>query len=174
MSAQAGVYNFDGRPVDPDLLARLALRLELRGPDGCVEYRGGPLGMVYRAFHTTKESRQETQPLVSRYGHALTWDGRLDNRRDLIAQLGASAAGATTDAGLVMAAYLRWGRACFEKLIGDFASSRSAGEFRARARRSGNAAERECAPVQREGETAPPAAESAFKCVSNQPISLCK
>ncbi|MGH9722209.1 MAG: asparagine synthase-related protein [Bryobacteraceae bacterium] len=77
--------------------------------------------MIYRAFHTTRESRREIQPHVSGYGHALTWDGRLDNREELIACCVDALTGDTTDVSLVMAAYLRWGTACFERLIGDFA-----------------------------------------------------
>ncbi|WP_425104205.1 asparagine synthetase B family protein [Ancylobacter sp.] len=49
----------------------------------------------------------------------LGFDGRLDNRDDLLNRLGLAAA---TDTGaLLLAAYHRWGRDCFTHLIGDYA-----------------------------------------------------
>ena len=52
----------------------------------------------------------------------LTWDGRLDNRDDLISDLFTGPRGERliTDAEIVLAAYLRWGQKSFVRLIGDF------------------------------------------------------
>src|SRR5215213_3239888 len=85
MSALAGILNFGSgvAPVNEDDLARLGAALDARGPDGGFDVVSGNLGMSYRAFHTNRESRLEAQPLVSREGHLLTWNGRLDNRDDL-------------------------------------------------------------------------------------------
>ena len=47
-------------------------------------FRKGNLGILYRAFHTTKESSDGSQPHVSPSGAVITWDGRLDNRAELI------------------------------------------------------------------------------------------
>ncbi len=56
-------------------------------------------------------------------GCALVWDGRLDNREELLAQIGGEVApGApATDAEITLRAYLRWGEECFSRLLGDFA-----------------------------------------------------
>ena len=89
------------------MLAALGRGLASLGPDGGRFIKSGPMAMVYRAFHTTKESRQELQPLVSASGQVLCWDGRLDNREDLIPVLGELLRGDFTDAGIVMAARLR-------------------------------------------------------------------
>jgi asparagine synthase (glutamine-hydrolysing) len=52
----------------------------------------------------------------------LVFDGRIDNRRELIAELsGGGVDAATDDAGLTLAAYRAWGIACPSRLIGDFA-----------------------------------------------------
>ena len=49
-------------------------------------------------------------------------DGRIDNRRELIAALGRHRVGASVDdAELTLAAYGAWGDACASRLIGDFA-----------------------------------------------------
>ncbi|HSE19653.1 MAG TPA: asparagine synthase-related protein [Pyrinomonadaceae bacterium] len=125
MSALAGIFNF-GRgavPVDEFELAKLGSALESRGPDGGFDLIRGNVGMSYRAFHTNRESRLEVQPLVTREGHMLTWNGRLDNRDELIRQLSPllqTSQNAITDLSIVMAAYLKWERESFSRLVGDF------------------------------------------------------
>jgi asparagine synthase (glutamine-hydrolysing) len=123
MSALAGILNFHSA-VDEHALASLGSALDLRGPDGGYDLAAGNIGMSYRAFHTNGESRLEVQPLVTREGRMLSWNGRLDNRSDLIRDLRHyfPDAVATTipDVAIVMAAYLKWEKACFERLVGDF------------------------------------------------------
>lgn len=120
MSALGGIYNFDGAIVDPDALARLGRGLEAQGSEGGGQYASGSIGMVYRAFHANKESRLETQPFVSSHGRVLCWDGRLDNREELIAPLQDLLRRDRLDAAVVMAAYLKWGVSSFVRLVGDF------------------------------------------------------
>src|SRR5215469_85344 len=50
----------------------------------------------------------------------LSWDGRLDNRSDLLLLLADSLCGDTSNAALARAAYERWGTDGFVKLIGDW------------------------------------------------------
>ncbi len=123
MSAMGGIYNFNGAPANKELLVTLGNRLSVRGPDGGREVLFKSIGMAYRAFHTNKESRLEVQPLVSHNKHVLTWDGRLDNREELISLLRDDLHGDNTDIALVLAAYLKWGVDCLPRLIGDFALS---------------------------------------------------
>jgi asparagine synthase (glutamine-hydrolysing) len=121
MSAQAGIWNFDGKPLHQELLAKLGASVERYGPDGSRFYIDGSIGMVYSAFHTTLESRLEQQPHRSATGQVLTWDGRLDNRDELIALLHAGASGACTDVALVSLAFERWDTDCFARMVGDWA-----------------------------------------------------
>ena len=123
MSAQAGIYNFDQSPVDPILLQRMADAIAPYGPDGACQCVRGSLGMVYRAFHTTRESRFETQPYTSRRGHVMTWDGRLDNREELIQLLGHDLTLERTDVAIAADAFDQWGTNGFRRLIGDWAVS---------------------------------------------------
>lgn len=87
MSIQAGIWNFDGKPVNRDLLANFSEALSWQGPDGESVYTDDSIALLYRPFHTTEESRRERQPYVSRRGFVLTWDGRLDNRDELMIEL---------------------------------------------------------------------------------------
>jgi len=123
MSVQAGIWNFDGKPVDPTLVAKFHESLRQQGPDGESSWSDGSVALLYRPFHTTAESRREKQPYTSRRGFVLTWDGRLDNREDLIAELRNCLDAQPTDVAIVAAGFDHWETACFGRLVGDFAVS---------------------------------------------------
>ncbi len=123
MSAQFGKCNFDGKRVDPQELDLVRPVLAPYGTDAEGIFRKDNVGIIYRAFHTTKESRLENQPHVSPSGAVITWDGRLDNRSQLVDELGGELSSDSTDLSIVAAAYERWGTDSFAKLIGDWAVS---------------------------------------------------
>jgi asparagine synthase (glutamine-hydrolysing) len=123
MSVQFGTWNFDGQPSTPDYIEKVSTTLAPYGPDGDGLYANGGVTMLYRAFHTTKESYDETQPAVTAFGPAITWDGRLDNRSELIAELRNGLTVNSTDIAIVATAYQKWGENCFCKLIGEWALS---------------------------------------------------
>src|SRR5208283_398214 len=97
MSAQFGKCNFDGKPVDTQELSRVRAELAPYGPDAERVFRKDNVGIIYRAFHTTKESKLENQPYVSPSGAIITWDGRLDNRSELLHELGGELSNDSTD-----------------------------------------------------------------------------
>jgi asparagine synthase (glutamine-hydrolysing) len=144
MSAIGGIHHFDGAVPDPDALHILERTLETR--EGCF---GETLlrdytAVVFRGVVTNRESAGESQPLALPAGEVLVWDGRLDNRGDLISQCsseltriqsaGMAPAGFSKserprsedacrnpgDGTLVLAAFLRWGSDAFSRLIGDY------------------------------------------------------
>jgi asparagine synthase (glutamine-hydrolysing) len=121
MSVQAGIWNFDDRPVDRNLLNKFSDCLKHQGPDAEFVHESKSIALVYRPFHTTKESRKEKQPYLSKRGFVLTWDGRLDNRTDLISTLGGTDDESTTDVSIVAAAFDRWEAGSFRQIIGDWA-----------------------------------------------------
>ena len=105
------------------MLNTMSNALASNGPDGDGVYANGAIGMVYRAFWTNRESRRELQPLVTDAGHVLAWDGRLDNRSELIRLLRDQLFDDKSDVALVMESYRKWGIKFLSKLIGDFALS---------------------------------------------------
>jgi asparagine synthase (glutamine-hydrolysing) len=123
MSVQAGIWNFDGRPVGPEQIDNISQLLKQQGPDGESRYVVGSVALLYRAFHTTAESRREAQPYLSRRGFLLTWDGRLDNRHTLTDDLRIDLEANPTDVAVVAAAFDRWETDCFRRLVGDWAVS---------------------------------------------------
>jgi asparagine synthase (glutamine-hydrolysing) len=54
-------------------------------------------------------------------GLILAVDARLDNRKELLDALAEDLPGTLEDADLILAAYLKWGESCPERLLGDFA-----------------------------------------------------
>ena len=93
------------------------------GPDSIESYSEGSVKILYRAFYTTKESHFEKQPHICPSGAVITWDGRLDNRAELIGDLREFLEFGSTDVAIVSAAYEKWGTGCLAKLIGDWAVS---------------------------------------------------
>ena len=123
MGVQFGQWSFDRRSVDSKYLAKVGELLGPHGPDGRSAYVRDGIHLLYFPFHTTPQSHRETQPLVLPSGAVLTWDGRLDNRKELLADLGDVLPSDATDADIVGAAYEEWRAACFGKLVGDWALS---------------------------------------------------
>jgi asparagine synthase (glutamine-hydrolysing) len=123
MSAQFGRWSFDGLAAPPEYLAKVREILSPYGPDGGTSYSGAGVDLLYHAFHTTKESRLEIQPRVFGSGFVIMWDGRLDNRAELIGMLDVRSSTDSADVSIVAAAFQRWGASCFAKLIGDWALS---------------------------------------------------
>jgi asparagine synthase (glutamine-hydrolysing) len=124
MSGIAAIYQRDGRPVYLGMLETMVQTMAHRGPDGTTQWVNGAIGLGHCLMHTTPESLREEQP-VSHMGGAyrVVWDGRLDNRRELLLVLRSEGIprGAETDPDLVLAAYRLWGSRCVERLLGEFA-----------------------------------------------------
>lgn len=125
MSGICGIVNFDGAPVDPEILRRMTEAVKKRGPDGIHYWINGNVGLAHLALNTTPESLRERQPLLSPDGAlCLTADARVDNRAELISTLTAKGFlrdASPTDADLILAAYQSWGEECPKHIVGDFA-----------------------------------------------------
>ncbi len=123
MSVQFGRWNFEGQQPASDYFEKVSAFLAPYGPDSNESYSTGGVRILYCAFHTTKESLREKQPHISSSGAVITWDGRLDNRADLINEVRDSLIVNSTDVAIVAASYEKWGANCLKKLIGDWALS---------------------------------------------------
>lgn len=121
MSGLAGIFHRDGAPVNRrDLNAMLTARPE-RGTDASAVMIDGPAGLGFQLFRLLPEDRARQQPLALD-GLLLAADCRLDNCPELRRELGlAPDQPDAGDAALIMMAYRRWGEACSERLLGDFA-----------------------------------------------------
>lgn len=123
MSGFVGIVNFDGEPVDEELLRRLLARLAYLGPDASGMRVDGAAGFVHTLFRTTHEATSGQQPLTVDE-LTIVADARIDAREELVRAL--RGAGYATsldepDVNLILTAYRAWGEECAQHLIGDFA-----------------------------------------------------
>jgi asparagine synthase (glutamine-hydrolysing) len=127
MSGIAGIFHRDDSPLDPCDIRRMKASLAHRGGDAAGVWQNNHVGFIHQALWTTPEMVSERMPMVSPDNSlALTADARIDNRADLLRELGGTNEGArlTTQSGdgeFILAAYRRWGTQSAERLLGDFA-----------------------------------------------------
>src|SRR5579863_4573367 len=124
MSAIAGIWDFRvGRDVAQDC-ARMMAAQSIYGRHGEDCWGGGAVALGRRLTRLLPEDVYDTQPLHGRdSAFVLVADLRLDNREDLVAELGTSATQAKTmcDAALLLASFERWDDDCVDHLVGDYA-----------------------------------------------------
>jgi len=121
MIVQYGIWCFDGRPVEVHNFWQASQILGKYGPDGLSTSFEASLGLMCGAFHTVPESPRATQPYVLPTGTIVVWDGRLDNRNELIPDLDGRLDRDSADVELVAAWFQQWGPARLGSLIGDWA-----------------------------------------------------
>jgi asparagine synthase (glutamine-hydrolysing) len=83
-------------------------------------YTVGRLAMGLQPYVSHERSAMEDRPRTDSHGHVLSFDGRLDNYKELATMLDPVSAEAS-DSEIVLSGFLRWGEACFSRLIGDWA-----------------------------------------------------
>ena len=121
MSAICGLFYLDGRPPTREALAIMSAALAHRGPDDSRVWLDDDAAVGHRMRYTTPESHGEIQPLLCRSRTlVLVADARIDNREELLAQLGMGNA-RRSDSEIIAASYEKWGHRCVDWLIGDFA-----------------------------------------------------
>ncbi|MBI4454477.1 MAG: asparagine synthase (glutamine-hydrolyzing) [Acidobacteria bacterium] len=128
MSGISAIFRTDGREADPVLLRQMTDTIARRGPDGQGLWIDGAIGLAHNLLHTTPESLSEKQPLVdSETGCRLIFDGRVDNREELVNALRdwvvpqGTQYHSPTDPDLVLQAYKKWNTECPKKILGEFA-----------------------------------------------------
>jgi asparagine synthase (glutamine-hydrolysing) len=124
MSGIAAIFHRDGRPVQREKIALVASTLAMYGRDYQVFEMHGPVGLAYAHLTNVPEAVGEEQPVHgadSRF--VLLFDGRLDNREELLGRLAIpeSIGALLPDSALVMRLWEKWSTAAIPFLIGEFA-----------------------------------------------------
>jgi len=114
MNVQFGIWHFDGRPVEGELLARVSTVLELFGGVETGVTRNRSLATVTAGTRSSCHSPESAPRIL--------WNGRLDNREELAAQTG-TVSNAFSDEEIVSAAYRHRGTDTFAQIVGDWAIS---------------------------------------------------
>jgi asparagine synthase (glutamine-hydrolysing) len=116
MSGLFGVVDFAAPRIEPEGFRRLAELASYRAPGGITCHFLGSAGLAHLALG------EEDRPLLDPQRQiCVLLDGRLDNRRELIARLSPAKGPEASDTELLLTAYLEWGEACTDHLLGDFA-----------------------------------------------------
>lgn len=121
MSGFICIFQRDQAPVEHEVAQRMLATLKHRGPDGADLTVSSHVALGHQHFWTTPEEVGERQPLRATDGNrTLVFDGRLDNRADLLQALECQET-TLSDAKLILSAYERWGTDCVKRLLGPFA-----------------------------------------------------
>jgi asparagine synthase (glutamine-hydrolysing) len=120
MSSQTGVFYFDLRPVPLQVEQELFNALGPADTDARGKQVGPGLALAHAATWIDNVAATERQPHTSILGNTITFDGRLDNRPDLLLRLRDSLHGEQTDCALALSAYENWGVEGLVNLIGDW------------------------------------------------------
>jgi asparagine synthase (glutamine-hydrolysing) len=129
MSVITGLWHFDGAPLDKERLAIVAGYARQHGPDSRTTEFHGSIGMIYQMFDSGTKVSRGPQPHRSESGSTMMWDGRLDNRDDILAALDsrdiqrqdADGCHVPSDIEILHALYNRYGVESFSRIIGDWA-----------------------------------------------------
>ena len=123
MSAIAGAVFADSREMSAGFLGQIVRSAVPRGFDGVSEWHSGPAGLIRFHHATTPEAVGEVQPLPGPSGAVIAFDGRLDNRADLLALLGdrGKALTGAPDVAIALALFEARGEAFLNALVGDWA-----------------------------------------------------
>ncbi len=122
MSGIFGLIHLDGSPLPHESLQSMRSAMAFWGPDGGNLWQDGPAGLGSLILFDTPEARLERVPVESARGFILTAEARLDNRPELIRDLGLSPADGPSmpDGDLILCAYETWGEETPHHLIGDW------------------------------------------------------
>lgn len=124
MSAIAGLIHLNGSHLDRDTLYRMQTLLAPYGQDAQHSWHQGSAGLARTLLRITPEDSLDRQPLWHQGQQmAMVFDGRLDNREELIAQLdiAPSRAAQMADSEIAFHACARWDSEAPRHLLGDYA-----------------------------------------------------
>ena len=125
MSGIAGAVFTDHREMSAPFIDRIAQAAAPRGFDGISQWHAGPAGLIRFHHATTPEAVGERQPLAGPSGAVIAFDGRLDNRADLLALLGKQGRDlvGAADVEIALALFEARGERFLGDLVGDWAMS---------------------------------------------------
>jgi len=116
MGVQFGIWNFDGKPVDPGLIARCHSLLRPFADFMTTVLHCGALATIQSTDTTNRASCSDRRDIQ------IYWNGRLDNR-DELTSIASGPAGTRADAEIVQLAYEQEGTKLLPRILGDWALS---------------------------------------------------
>lgn len=123
MCGIAGIVNFNGAPVSPDVVNAMTISLAHRGPDGSGVKIQGSVGMGHRRLSII-DPTGGAQPMSNEDGQVwITFNGEIYNYRSLRTELQSKGHlfKSNSDTETIIHAYEEWGMQCVERFRGMFA-----------------------------------------------------
>jgi asparagine synthase (glutamine-hydrolysing) len=116
MTTQLGNWTFGSPNVNHDWIHAAKAKFLRDAPECASEFSRDGFAVVYRSSEPITLEPREKRSSAS----LVVWDGRLDNRSELLDELRGLHA-QSSDAEIAAAAYERWQTAAFRRLLGDWA-----------------------------------------------------
>ncbi len=124
MSIIYGYLSLNNKPVDRGTLENMEHAMDFWGPDGRGVWLEGSCGLGNLLLYNTPEALFEKLPMTDASGNlVLTAGARIDNREELFRIFDVSLGQRLTmpDSMIILKAYEKWGEACADHLVGDWA-----------------------------------------------------
>ena len=120
MSTIVGVLREPGAGATETEVQRLLVPTARYALGSGTVYARNRLGMGLQPYPTHERAVLDAGPVADSYRNVISFDGRLDNHKELSETLGLDRTG-TSDSTIVLAAFRHWGEECFAQLCGDWA-----------------------------------------------------
>lgn len=124
MCGITGIYNFEDKPVEHQLIKKMTATLFHRGPDDGGDYFDGALGLGHRRLSILDLSKAGHQPMSSKDGKVvISFNGEIYNFKELRSELEKYGHKffSNTDTEVIVNGYKQWGLDVVPKLNGMFA-----------------------------------------------------
>jgi asparagine synthase (glutamine-hydrolysing) len=119
VTAFAGMFRRDRAGVGGSALQAMLARAAGKSLAAPSLWRDGPVALG--RDHDINDTDKGNARLATLRDCTIAGDVRIDNRDELLAQLGTPPSKTLNDSELVLRAHERWGEGCAERLLGDFA-----------------------------------------------------
>ncbi|MBF0227728.1 MAG: asparagine synthetase B [Desulfobacterales bacterium] len=116
-----GIFQRDGKPVEPLRIDTMCKAMENWTPNGCSIWRDGCSSLGQGRLDATQMNNDRLY-VEADAKFVFTAQARIDNRKELLTDLGLyqPQALAISDAELIRQSYLRWGEDCVQRIYGDW------------------------------------------------------
>lgn len=122
MSGIAAVCQRKNASFNPAQLDAMIQQMSHRGPDGRGSWSQGKMGLASCLLRVTPEAHFEEPVTANDEGSLhLVWDGRIDNREELLSALSSDHPAKVSDPTIFLESYRQWGTDCLKQMIGEFA-----------------------------------------------------
>jgi asparagine synthase (glutamine-hydrolysing) len=128
MCGIVGIYSFNGKPVDENLLTRMRDTMAHRGPDGAGIWvsENRKVGLAHRRLSIIDLSESASQPMCNEDGTLwISFNGEIYNHAEIRKNLeqigGHNWKTDHSDTEVILHAYEQWGIDCLERFRGMFA-----------------------------------------------------